>query len=84
MSGRGGGADKKHHSSQSLESKAKDRQTVDVADPWTTVATSGKGRPNVGQPFTQNRFGLFDEPSSYPDKSMRSSSIASSTGRSRG
>ena len=78
MSSRGRGINKKRHSSQPLESEAKDGRT-EQGESWSTVV-SGRNRPT----FTQNRFGLLNEPHSYPDKSMRSSSIASSTGRGRG
>ena len=86
MSFRGG---KKRHSSQPLESVAKDvrKETTEDSGPkWSTVVANGRGRgrKTAVNNFTTNRYGLLSEASSYPDKSMRSASISSSTGRGRG
>ena len=88
MTGRGTNSSKKRHSSQPLGGTAKDsraegmeednpletNEIVDDSSTWSQVAGRGGGR---GSFATSNRFGLLAQANSYPDKTMRSSSVTS-------
>ena len=94
--GGGGRGGKKRYNSQPMESSNKDARqdrpsleeassdmmnSQDTSGPsWSTVTTRGRGRGGVQ---SANRFELLSQANSYPDRTMRSSSITSRTGSTR-
>ena len=77
---------KKRHNSQPMEGANKDaRQEQDDDLSWSTVVNGRRTTPTT----TSNTFSILAHPNSYPDRTMRSSSVASrgsqgSRGRGRG
>ena len=86
--GRGGRGGKKRYNSQPMEGANKDSRHEEEQDEdlsWSTVVNGRRTAPTT----TSNTFAILTQPNSYPDRTMRSSSVASrgtqgSRGRGRG
>ena len=57
--------------------EAADITNADEGDTWSQVTMRGRGGRGTGGLITANRFSLLTQAGSYPDRTMRSGSIAS-------